>query len=159
MIPFTVTFFSKQADCGHKLVPLAACYAFGIIGFFVLIGVLVAGVFGSSVSIFAGHWLTNLIIGAVFVVFALSLLGAFILQLPGGLELSLVVPQRLLWRPVDGCDVRHHCVYLYGTVCWLGLKEAVTGSGTWLRAIAGMAIYASAIAIPFFILAVSPRAY
>jgi thiol:disulfide interchange protein len=48
---------------------------------FALIGAL-AGVIGERIVPFAAHWITNVIIGGAFLVFELSLLGLFTLQLP-----------------------------------------------------------------------------
>ena len=70
MIPITLSFFTKQADArGGNVLPLALIYGAGIIGIFVLIGVLV----GPAITAFAGHYITNLVIGALFLVFGRAL--------------------------------------------------------------------------------------
>ncbi len=79
MIPITFSFFTKQADArGGKVLPLALAYGIGIIGIFVLIGVAV----GEVITAFAAHWITNLVIGGAFVVFAMTLFGFLVLQPP-----------------------------------------------------------------------------
>ncbi|MCC6671976.1 MAG: hypothetical protein IT458_13015 [Planctomycetes bacterium] len=79
MIPITISFFTKQASVrGGSALPLALLYGAGIVLMFVLIGVVV----GPGIIPFATHWLTNLIIAVVFVVFALSLFGVITLEPP-----------------------------------------------------------------------------
>ncbi|MGE3171771.1 MAG: cytochrome c biogenesis protein CcdA [Planctomycetota bacterium] len=79
MIPITFSFFTKQADArGGRVLPLALTYGAGIVLIFVVIGVAV----GEVITVFAAHWITNLVIGAAFVLFALSLFGFIILQPP-----------------------------------------------------------------------------
>lgn len=157
MIPFTVTFFSKQSDEGRSLAPLAAAYALGIIGFFVAIGVVVAGLLGGSVAVVAGHWITNLLIGVLFIVFGLSLLGAFLLRLPAGLEGRLGGARGGYFGALAmGATFAITAFTCTAPFAGLVLAQAVTGDGSWTRAVIGMAIYASAIAVPFFFLAISP---
>ncbi len=79
MIPITISFFTKQADARNgKVLPLALAYGAGIVVIFVIVGVLV----GPPIVAFGQHWLTNLVIAVLFVVFALSLFGAILLQPP-----------------------------------------------------------------------------
>jgi len=156
MIPFTVNFFAKQAAAGARLVPLAAAYAFGIIACFTGLGVLVAGVFRANLSTLAGDPWTNLVFAAVFVVLGLSLLGAFLLRLPAGLD-NVIGGGRggyigALLMGLTFAVTAFSCTAPFaGSV----LAQAVA-TGSWLGAVIGMAVYASAIAIPFFILAIIP---
>ena len=72
MIPITFSFFTKQADeRGGRVLPLALTYGLGIITIFVLIGLAI----GPAIVPFATNPITNLLIGALFVVFAFSLFG------------------------------------------------------------------------------------
>jgi thiol:disulfide interchange protein DsbD len=79
MIPITISFFTKQASqAPGKRIQLSLLYGLGIVLIFILIGVLI----GRPITDFATHPITNLVIGVLFVVFALSLLGLFNLQPP-----------------------------------------------------------------------------
>ena len=79
MIPITFSFFTKQADArGGKVLPLALAYGAGIVLIFIAIGVLV----GPIIIEFASHWVTNLVIGTAFVLFAFVLFGWINLQPP-----------------------------------------------------------------------------
>lgn len=83
MIPITFSFFTKQAEKrGGNVLSLALVYGFGIVAMFVLVGV------GLSTVIIdiANHWVTNSVIGVVFLVFAFTLFGWIDLQPPRFLQ-------------------------------------------------------------------------
>ncbi len=156
MIPFTLNFFAKQAATGRSVLPLAAFYAAGIVLCFVGLGVLITGIFGQSLSTIAGHPITNLVIALLFVVLGLSLLGAFLLRLPGNIESKVGGGKAgyvgALVMGLTFAITAFSCAAPFaGTV----LAEAVA-SGKWIRAVEGMAVYGGTIAIPFFVLAMSP---
>jgi thiol:disulfide interchange protein len=156
MIPFTMTFFAKQAANGVRLLPLAAFYSFGIIACFVGIGVLITGVFGSTLSNLAGHPVTNLVIALLFFVLGLGLLGAFLIRLPSALENSLGGGRGgYLGALIMGLTFAVTAFSCTAPFAGAVLSQAVV-TGSWTRAMVGMAVYASAIAIPFFALAMSP---
>lgn len=151
MIPFTVNFFAKQAAAGKRLLPLALFYGAGIVGCFVGLGVLITGVFGANLATVAGHPLTNLVIAAAFILFGLSLLGVFLLQIPmlgggrGGYLGALLMG-------LTFAATAFSCTAPFaGTVL-----AAAVATGTWVTAVAGMTVYSLAIAVPFIALALSP---
>ncbi|MCA8957743.1 MAG: cytochrome C biogenesis protein, partial [Planctomycetes bacterium] len=79
MIPITISFFTKQAEQrGRSALPLALLYGLGIVCSFVVVGVLV----GPGMQRFATNGWVNLVLGAMFVVFALSLFGLLELRPP-----------------------------------------------------------------------------
>lgn len=156
MIPFTVNFFAKQAAAGHRLAPLATFYALGIVACFVGLGVLITGVFGASLSSLAGHPVTNLLIALLFVVFGLSLLGLFLLRLPNGLENALGGGRAgYLGALVMGLTFAVTAFTCTAPFAGTVLAQAVA-TGVWWTAVLGMTVYALAIAVPFFFLALSP---
>ncbi len=156
MIPFTINFFAKQAAGGKSVLPLAAFYASGIVACFVGLGVLITGIFQSSLVSVAGHPITNLVIALLFIVLGLSLLGAFLLRLPFGLESKLGGGRSgYLGALVMGMTFAVTAFSCTAPFAGSVLAEAVA-SGTWTRAVEGMAVYGGTIAIPFFILAMSP---
>ena len=156
MIPLTVNFFTKQREAGTALVPLAAAYALGIIGFFVGIGVLVVMVFGGAISTIAGDPVTNLLIAALFVVLGLSLLDVFFLRLPASMS-GLIGGSK---GGVLGALLMGATFAITAFTCTAPFAGAVLAAGAtggdWLRPVLGMAIYASVIAVPFFFLSLSP---
>ena len=156
MIPFTMTFFAKQAAAGVRLLPLAAFYAFGIIACFVGLGVLITGVFGSTLSNLAGHPVTNLVIALLFIVLGLGLLGAFLIRLPSSIENSLGGGRGgYLGALIMGLTFAVTAFSCTAPFAGAVLSQAVV-TNSWGRAVIGMTVYASAIALPFFILAMSP---
>jgi len=156
MIPFTVNVFTKQAAAGARLLPLAAFYALGIIGCFIGVGVLVTGVFGASLTTLAGHPVTNLLIGLLFAVLGLSLLGAFFLQPPAWMQ-GLAGGSRggylgSLFMGLTFAVTAFTCTAPFaGAVLAAGVSQ-----GAWGAAVLGMAIYSGTIALPFFLLALAP---
>ena len=79
MIPITISYFTKQAENrGGKVLPLALAYGAGIVAIFVLLGVVAGPIMGKVAAL----PITNMIIGIVFVFFALALFGLINLQPP-----------------------------------------------------------------------------
>ncbi len=156
MIPFTVNVFTKQAANGARLAPLAAFYALGIIGCFIGVGVVVTGVFGASLTTLAGHPLTNLVIGLLFVGLGLSLLGAFFLQPPAWLQ-GLTGGSRGGYL---GSLLMGLTFAITAFTCTAPFAGAVLAAGVshgdWGAAVLGMAVYSGTIALPFFLLALAP---
>ncbi len=161
MIPITVNFFVKQGQGPggrSKATGLAIIYCLSIIAIFTAVGVLFAFFFSaSSLQNLANNALINLLVAALFVIFGLSLLGLFELRLPsfllnasaqgesrGGLigvvfmALTLTITSFTCTFPVVG-----------------GLLVMAAG-GSFLYPIIGLATFAAVVALPFFLLALSP---
>lgn len=154
MIPITISYFTKQAETrGGKVLPLALAYGAGIVAIFVLLGVL----FGPAMSWVAGLPITNIIIGVVFVVFALALFGmidlsppAFMMKFAGNasskggylgvflMGLTLVITSFTCTGPFVG-----------------SLLAAGSGNGVMQTAL-GMGAFGLTMASPFVLLALLP---
>lgn len=81
MIPFTVSYFTKQAD--KSAVGYALLYGLSIILLYVGIGLLITVIFGSdALNALSTHGFFNFFIFLLLIVFAASLLGAFEITLP-----------------------------------------------------------------------------
>ncbi len=161
MVPITVNFFVKQGQGKggrSKATSLAFIYCLSIIGVFTAVGVLFSFFFSASSlqSLANNPWL-NLFVAALFVMFGLSLLGLFELRLPsfllnasaqqesrGGLigvvfmALTLTITSFTCTFPVVG-----------------GLL-VMAASGDFLYPIIGLATFATVLAFPFLLLALSP---
>jgi DsbC/DsbD-like thiol-disulfide interchange protein/cytochrome c biogenesis protein CcdA len=155
MIPITISYFTKQSAQRHRSsLPLSLCYGAGIVLSFIVIGV----VFGRVIIPFAANPWTNLVIGVVFVVFALSLLGLFILQ----------PPQFLLGAATAATKQGGYLgVFLMGmTLCvtsftctapFVGNLLAVgANGGEMVRVILGMGTFGLVMAVPFVFLSLVP---
>ena len=160
MVPITVNFFVKQgqAEGGRNKTGLAIIYCLSIIGIFTAVGVLFSFFFSaSSLQTLANNPWLNLFVAGLFVAFGLSLLGLFELRLPnfvlnasaqgeskGGLvgvvfmALTLTITSFTCTFPVVG-----------------GLLVMAAG-GDFFYPVVGLATFAAVIALPFFLLALSP---
>ena len=160
MIPITVSFFTKRKHVSRRRsLRDAAVYALGIIGTFTGLGFLFTLLLGATgIGDFAANPWINLGIAAVFVAFALSLLGAFEFQVP---EFIL---NRLDASARQGEGVVS--VLLMGlvfsltsftcTVPFIGASLFSATQGEWTWPLAGMCGFATAFAAPFFVLALFP---
>jgi thiol:disulfide interchange protein len=161
MVPITVNFFIKQGQgpSGRKKATgLAFMYCLSIIAVFTAVGVIFSFFFSaSSLQTLANNPWLNLFVAALFVIFGLSLLGLFELSLPsfllnassknegrGGLigvffmALTLTITSFTCTFPVVG-----------------GLLVMAAG-GDFFYPIVGLATFATVVALPFFLLALSP---
>ncbi len=155
MIPITISFFTKQADArGGNVMPLSLAYGGGIVAIFVLIGVMI----GPLVLAFATHAVTNLVIGAMFLVFALALFGV----------ITLNPPQALMGAAGKASATGGYLgVFLMGatlvitsftcTAPFVGsLLSFGASSGSMLRVALGMGVFGLTMAIPFVFLSLVP---
>lgn len=160
MIPITISVFTKQAEKQQGSVKLlGSVYALGIVVSFTAIGALLTLALGQDgASAFALHWGTQLFIGVLFIVFAMSLFGLFELQLPAALtNLSGGARGR---GGVLGVWLLGMLFAVTSFTCTapfvaLILASAAT-SGEWTRPVLGMVVFSSVLAVPFFFLSIFP---
>jgi thiol:disulfide interchange protein DsbD len=159
MVPVTVNFFVKQGQARRgSATGLAITYSLAIIAIFTLVGLLFSAFLGaSSLQRLANTAWLNLTVAGIFLLFGLSLLGLFELRLPsfllnasaqnegrGGLvgvifmALTLTITSFTCTFPVVG-----------------GLL-VLAASGSYLYPVLGLATFATVLALPFFLLALSP---
>jgi thiol:disulfide interchange protein DsbD len=83
MIPMTVTFFTKQSKTKSEGIKKASIYSISIVLIYVLLGVIVASLFGATAlnDMATNPWV-NIAFFALFVIFAFAFLGAFEIRLP-----------------------------------------------------------------------------
>lgn len=83
MIPMTVSFFTKQSKTKAEGIKNSIIYGISIILIYVVLGVVVTGLFGAEVlSNMATDPIFNLVFFLLLVIFAASFLGAFEITLP-----------------------------------------------------------------------------
>ncbi|RMH02631.1 MAG: hypothetical protein D6702_08305 [Planctomycetota bacterium] len=155
MIPITISFFTKQAEARQgRVLPLSLAYGAGIVLIFVLIGVVV----GPVILVFATHPVTNLVIGALFLFFALVLFGFLTLE-----------PPQFLMRAASRASTTGGLlgVFLMGatlvvtsftcTAPFVGsLLSFGAAGGDLLRVALGMAVFGLTMAVPFVLLSLVP---
>jgi thiol:disulfide interchange protein len=169
MIPVTLSFFTKQAtETGTSVLKLAAAYCLGIIVTFTGLGALMAILVGpaGAARLAANPWV-NLFFAGVFVFFGLALLEVIDLTLPPAIQ-KIVNGGRtddpnkkknpiptVLFMGLTFVIVAFTCTAPFiGTV--LVAAAAAGSAAAWVRPIIGMLAFASALALPFFVLALFP---
>jgi len=159
MIPFTVSYFlNRQTGNKRDGVLQAVVFCLGIIVLFTGLGVLVktiAGPFG-VVQLGNSPWV-NSFIAAVFIVFGLSLLGAYELTLPSGLLTKMNQASEgggYLATLLMGLTFTLTSFACIGPIVGPLLVASVQTSG--LEPVFGMATFATGLAAPFFVLALFP---
>jgi len=159
MIPFTVSYFlNRQTGARRSGVLQALVFCLGIVVFFTSLGVLVKIIVGPAGVVQLGNspWVNGLI-GALFVVFGLSLLGAFELTLPSGLLTRL--NQASEGGGYAGSLLMGLTFTLTSFACigpFVGSLLAGSVQTSGLQPVFGMASFAAGLAAPFFLLALFP---
>lgn len=159
MVPITVSFFTKRSEKEKsKGLRDSIVYALGIIGTFTALGIILAVALGATgISDFAANPWVNMVIAAVFLVFAMNLFGAFEIQIPtkilnklnmasSGSGISSVLLMGLTFSLTS-----FTC-----TVPFVGSALISAADGEWFYPIIGMLGFSATFAIPFFLLALFP---
>jgi thiol:disulfide interchange protein DsbD len=83
MIPVTVSFFIKRSKTKAEGIKNAISYSASIVVIFTLLGFLITVIFGpTALNNLATNWIANLVFFLVFLIFGISFLGAFNIELP-----------------------------------------------------------------------------
>jgi len=159
MIPFTVSYFMNR-NSGSKRdgVVHAVVFCAGVIVFFTGLGLITKAIAGPIGVVKLGNspWV-NSFIGLVFIVFGLSLLGAFELTLPSGLLTKM--NQASEGGGYFGTLIMGLTFTLTSFACvgpFVGSLLAASVQTGGLRLVSGMASFATGLALPFFLLALFP---
>jgi len=159
MIPITVSFFlNQQSGKRSQGVMHAVVYSAGIVVLFTVLGIgakAIAGPIG-VVRLGASPWV-NGFIALIFLVFGLSLLGAFELTLPSGLLNKADSASRrggYVGTLIMGLTFSLTAFACVGPFVGPLLVASVQGSA--LQPILGMMAFSSGLAAPFFLLAIFP---
>jgi thiol:disulfide interchange protein len=154
MIPITMSYFLNKRSGLFQ----AAVFCAGIIVFFSGIGLLTSTLLGpfAVVQLGSNPWV-NGFISLVFLVFGLSLLGAFEITLPSTLLTKLDGASQgggilgTLLMGLTFCLTSFACIGPF-----VGPLLAASAQSGGARPLIGMATFASGLATPFFLLAVFP---
>lgn len=160
MIPITMSFFLNQGSGGSRRQALtqALVFCLGIVVLFTGIGFGLSAALGpfAVVQLGSNPWVNGLIC-VVFFVFGLSLLGAFEITLPTGLLTKLNIASNrggyagTLIMGLTFCLASFACVGPF-----MGTLLAASVGGDKLQPVLGMLAFSSALASPFFLLALFP---
>jgi thiol:disulfide interchange protein len=161
MVPITVNFFVKQGQSQGgrgKATSLAVIYCLSIIGVFTAVGVFFSFFFSASAlqTLANNPWL-NFVVAGLFIVFGLSLLGLFEIRLPSFLlNASSKGESR---GGVIGVVFMALTLTITSFTCTfpvVGGLLVMAAQGNFLYPIVGLATFAAVLALPFFLLALSP---
>jgi len=159
MIPITMSYFLNRQSGGRSDAVLqAVVFCLGIIVLFSGLGLATAAVLGpvGVVQLGASPWV-NGFIAALFIVFALSLLGAFEITVPSSVLTRL--NQASGTGGFAGTLLMGLTFSLASFACvgpFVGTLLAASVSGGRLRPLAGMVTFAAGLALPFFLMALFP---
>ena len=154
IMPMTVSFFTKQTNGTQK----ATFYGLSIMFIFGLIG-LVTMVFGAPfLNFISTHWLPNLIFFVIFILFGVSLLGAFEIALPYGAVNKIdQLSERggligIFFMALTLVVVSFSC-----TVPFVGSLLILAAQGEVMRPLYGMLAFGLPFAVVFTSLAMFPQ--
>jgi thiol:disulfide interchange protein DsbD len=163
MIPMTVSYFVNQSGTSRRsTINTGLLYGLGIILTFTALGLLLAITFGAGgVNKLAASPWVNLLISGCFLGFAFSLFGAYFIQLPPALLNKLdSLTRRKEGTRVIGALLMGFTFTLTSFTCtapFVGTLLVMTAEGNWRWPLAGMLVFSTVFAIPFFFLALTPQ--
>lgn len=154
MIPITMSFFMGKRGG----VSQAVTFCLGIIVLFSGIGLLVTAALGpvGVVALGQSPWV-NGFVAVLFIVFGLSLLGAFEITIPSGLLTRLNKSSEkggMVGTLLMGLTFALASFACVGPFMGALLAGSISGGG--VRPLAGMVAFATGLALPFFLLALFP---
>lgn len=160
MIPMTVSFFLKRTKDRSQSIRDAYTYGISIIVIYVLLGLVVTGIFGASaLNSLATNAVFNIIFFLLLVIFAFSFFGAFEIALPSSWTTKLDEKAdattgllSIFFMAFTLCLVSFSCT---GPIIGTLLVEAAT-SGSMLYPAIGMFGFALALSLPFTLFALFP---
>jgi len=159
MIPITMSYFlNRPAGVRRQGLLEALVFCLGIIGLFTALGLAATALLGpfGVVQLGSSVWV-NTFIAAVFLLFGLSLLGAFEITLPASLLTRLDQASRgggMAGALLMGLTFTLAAFACVGPFMGTLLAASLSSGGT--RPLLGMLAFASGLALPFFFLALFP---
>jgi cytochrome c biogenesis protein CcdA/thioredoxin-related protein len=158
MIPVTVSFFTKRSMNRAQGIRNAMYYAASIIIIFTLLGFLITLVFGpAALNNLATNWIANLVFFALFLIFGISFLGAFEINLPSSwMNRS---DSRAGTTSFVGIFFMALTLVLVSFSCTgpiIGNLLVLAAKGSYLGPLIGMLGFSVALALPFALFAFFP---
>ena len=163
MVPITVSYFANHSSTSRAgALRKAALYGLGIMLTFIGLGMSLALIFGAAgINKLAANPWVNLSITAIFLGFALSLLGVFFLQVPSGLMNRLYRTSSSTGdSSIVGTLLMGLTFSLTSFTCtapFVGTLLVLASQGNWRWPLVGMAGFSFVFAVPFFLLALAPQ--
>ncbi|MEL6557123.1 MAG: cytochrome c biogenesis protein CcdA [Bacteroidota bacterium] len=160
LIPITISIFLKQSNSRAEGIKKAVIYGVSIIVFFLVLGFAVSAIWGATaMNELSTHWLFNVILFTLFVLFGLSFLGLFEIQLPNSLVTKIDKQADkggyigIFFMAITLVVVSFSCT---APVVGTAIIEALSG-GKVLFGVVSMLGFSLAFAIPFTLFALFPN--
>jgi thiol:disulfide interchange protein len=159
MIPMTVTFFLRDNQTKREGVRKAIIFGISIIVIYTIAGTIFALAFGAEgLNALATHWIPNLLIFILFIVFALSFLGLFEINAP--YKLVNKADRAAEKGGLVGIFFMSATLVLVSFSCTIpivGNVLVLAAGGKVIMPVLGMLAYSAAFAIPFTLFAIFPE--
>jgi thiol:disulfide interchange protein len=161
MIPITVSYFTRSNErSAARPARNALIYAGGIMATFTVLGMAIAVLVGAGgINRFAANPWINLLVTAIFVVFALSLFGVFEIAVPASLLTRIDRVGRSASGETTGLLLMGLTFTLTSFTCtapFVGTLLVMAARGSWLWPLLGLLVFSGVFALPFFLLALMP---
>ena len=161
MVPVTIAYFSTTDRDRSRGLRRALLFALGIVATFTILGLALAAFFGAAgLNRFAADPWVNVVLATLFLLFAANLFGWLDIRIPWRLTSAAdravreAAPGSSLGALVMGATFTLTSVTC--TAPFVGTLLVLASQGSWTTPIAGMLVYSSAFALPFFLLAAAP---
>jgi thiol:disulfide interchange protein DsbD len=159
MIPMTVTFFLKDNQTKQTGIRNAVWFGVSIIVIYTIAGTLFALIFGAEgLNALATHWIPNLFVFFMFILFALSFLGLFEINAP--YKLVNKADRAAEKGGIAGIFFMSATLVLVSFSCTIpivGNVLVLSAGGQVIKPVLGMLAYSLAFAVPFTLFAVFPE--
>lgn len=158
MIPVTVSFFIKRSKTKGEGIRNAFSYAASIVIIFTVLGFLITLIFGpTALNNLATNWIANLIFFLVFLIFGISFLGAFNIELPS--SWSNKADSKAGTGSLLGIFFMALTLVVVSFSCTgpiIGNLLVVAAQGNYYGPLIGMFAFSLALALPFALFAFFP---
>jgi thiol:disulfide interchange protein DsbD len=159
LIPVTVSFFLKKSKTKAEGVSISLWYSISIVLIYTIPTLILVYLFGDKILYqISTHWSTNLLFFAIFILFGISLLGGFELQLPSSWANAI---DKKSGRDFKGIFFMALTLVVVSFSCTGPIVGAVLGStaksGNVLKPILGMMGFGIGLALPFSLFAFFPN--
>ncbi len=158
MIPVTVGFFTKRSKTRQQGIRNAVYYSLSIVLIFTLLGFLITVIFGpTALNKLATNWIANLIFFLIFLIFGISFLGAFDIQLPASWQTA--ADSKASTTSFTGIFFMALTLALVSFSCTgpiIGNLIVLASKGSYFGPLVGMFGFSLALALPFTLFALFP---
>ncbi len=158
MIPVTVSFFTKRSKTRSEGIKNALYYAISIVLIFTLLGFLITLIFGpAALNNLSTNWIANLIFFALFLIFGISFLGAFDINLPT--NWSTKADNKAGIKSFSGIFFMALTLVVVSFSCTgpiIGNLLVLAAKGNYYGPLVGMFGFSVALALPFALFAFFP---